>query len=213
MSNRYPATAVRAEMGQSEKKGTTFCRVFCNITHSDGQQEVHTDLYITANTTSRVRRAMLTMGITTPDWKTFTFTDKQFEIEKKTEVMTNGTPVTKWEVYAPMEIKVADDNALSAVRAMMGGVTISTQPVELKPPSMPPPPPVKASTPPPPPVKAAPTRDSAWKVLCVHAEANNLNAGELWQTTIAKCQDEFGIMEDQFTSEQWSWVESQFFPA
>jgi hypothetical protein len=212
MSNRYPATAVRAEMGQSSKKGTVFCRVFCNITHGEGQQEVYTDLYITDKTTALVRRAMNAMGISTSDWQVFAFSDKQFEMQAKTEVLESGRSFTKWEVYVPKEVNAVNANALSAVRAIMGGVTMSKQPVAPKPPSMPPPP-AKASTPPPPPVKATPTRDSAWKVICVHAEANNLNAGELWQTTIAKCQDEFGIMEDQFASEQWSWVESQFFPA
>jgi hypothetical protein len=199
-------------MGQSSKKGTAFCRVFCNVTHGEGQDEIYTDLYITDKTTALVRRAMNAMGISTTDWQTFTFADKQFEMQTKTEVLESGKQFTKWEVYVPKEINGANASALSAVRAMMGSVTMSKQPVAFKPPASTPPPP-KASTPPPPPVKQVPTRDSAWKCVVTHADANRLNAGELWTATIDKAGQEFGMIEEQFGTEQWAWVESQFFPA
>jgi hypothetical protein len=135
---------------------------------------------------------------------TFTFAGTRCEVEYSEKASSNGgEPYKTWEIPAVEVLRGQPAMALAAKLGAIGGRPVSATPVA-KPVSSTPPPPTKKPT--------GPTRDSAWKAVSTHADANKLDASDAWSKLVTLTETEFGMTEDQFTSQQWSYVESQVIP-
>jgi hypothetical protein len=132
--------------------------------------------------------------------------DTVFDVQYK---QTSGAA---GKVYHNYDIIVPRKEASSETKAKLAALT-APPPKPLTRQQPPPPRQAPASTPPPVVKKQEATRDSAWKAICVHADANQVDANGLWVKFIQLSEAEFSITEDRFGDEQWTFVEAQVFPS